>query len=531
MFRVWLAVVSAIAVLFVVTLSAALFWAAETVNRNFETYRHAAAAYERYERLAHESYRYFKSEIERLTVDQLKPLHTQSIDRERLMEALQQLREAALTQAENHPENRNELYRLAKLGAFLNDSRYQFEDIEQLRKKGQDGAAREQLTHYSAQRIDLEFQPLIDEALQEHRERAAKAQAEVDSLIDRSRWLAILDGTAATLISLYGGVLLSRRLSRSIRALMTGTQQIANGNLAARVQLSGDDEFSTLAGHFNQMADKIQKQRAALEERQDILESRVTERTQELLDINQNLCRMDRDRRAFLADISHELRTPITVIRGEAEIALRNPKTPSEDYRQALQRIIDLSVQLGDYVHDLLAEARSEPRNLDETKTQPVDLKELLSDVYLDLKILAESAGINTQLTLPEDPAWILGDLNRLRQALLILGDNACRYAPQETLTTLRLELSGEWALITLQDQGIGISAEDIGHIFERSFRGENARSLQPEGLGLGLAMVHAIISQHGGKVSVESKEHRGSTFAISLPLLTVPPPSSGPSS
>lgn len=524
MFRVWLAVVSAIAVLFVVTLSAALYWAAENVNRNFEAYRHAAAAYERYERLAHESYRYFKSEIERLTVDPFQPLQGENMDRDRLMEALGSLRDATLTLAEKRPEDRDELHRVAKLGAFLNDSRYQFQDIEQLRKKGQHAAAREQLAHYSAQRIDQEFQPLIDEALHEHQEKAAKAQAEVDSLIDRSRWLAILDGTAAALISLYGGGLLSRRLSRSILALMTGTQQIANGNLSTRVQLTGDDEFSTLAGHFNQMAEKIQKQREALEERQDILETRVAERTQELLDINQNLCRMDRDRRAFLADISHELRTPITVIRGEAEIALRNPKTPTDDYRQALQRIIDLSVQLGDHVHDLLAEARSEPRNVDEAKNQPVDLKELLSEVYLDLKILAEAAGIDARLTLPEHPAWILGDPNRLRQALLILGDNACRYAPQGTLTALSLTLSGEWAVITLKDQGIGIAAEDIGHIFERRFRGENARNLQPEGLGLGLAMVHSIISQHGGKICVDSEIDRGSTFVTSLPLLTLTP-------
>jgi len=524
MFRVWLAVVSAIAVLFVITLSAALYWAAENVNQNFETYRHAAAAYERYERLAHESYRYFKSEIEGLTVDPFQPLNPESLDRERLTEALSNLREATLTLAESHPGDRDELHRIAKIGAFLNDSRYQFHDIEQLRKQGQHGEARERLTLYSSHRIDQEFQPLIDEALREHRERATQAQSEVDTLIDRSRWLAILDGTAAALISLYGGVLLSRRLSRSILALMTGTQQIANGNLSARVQLTGDDEFSTLAGHFNRMAEKIQKQREALEERQDRLEARVTERTQELLDLNQNLFRMDQDRRAFLADISHELRTPITVIRGEAEIALRNPKTPTDDYRQALQRIIDLSVQLGDHVHDLLAEARSEPRNPDEAKNRPIDLKDLLSEVYLDLKILAEAAGIDTRIMLPEHPAWILGDPNRLRQALLILGDNACRYAPSDTLTSLTLDLFGEWAVITLKDQGIGMTAEDMGRIFERQFRGENARSLRPEGLGLGLAMVHSIISQHGGKIAVESEIGQGSTFSLSLPLLSVTP-------
>ncbi|MEN9681509.1 MAG: hypothetical protein RLZZ627_1402 [Pseudomonadota bacterium] len=524
MFRLWLAVVSTIAVLFVVTLSAALYWAAENVNENFEAYRHAAAAYERYERLAHESYRYFKSEIERLTVDPFQPLNHENGDRERLMEALKNLRDATLTSAVSHPGDREELHRIAKLGAFLNDSHYQFDDIEQLLKKGQHGAAREQLANYSTQRIDQEFQPLIDESLHEHQERATQAQAEVDHLIDRSRWLAILDGTAATLISLYGGILLSRRLSRSIGGLMTGTQQIAHGNLSARVEVSGDDEFSTLASHFNLMAEKIQKQRAALEERQDLLETRVAERTQELLDLNQNLCRMDRDRRAFLADISHELRTPITVIRGEAEIALRNPQTPSDDYRQALQRIIELAVQLGDHVHDLLAEARSEPRNEDEARNRPTDLRELLSEIKLDLKILAEAAQIDVQLILPNQPAWILGDPNRLRQALLILGDNACRYAAHQTMAQLSLELFEDWAVITLKDQGIGIAAEDLGHIFERRFRGEKARQLQPEGLGLGLAMVHSIITQHGGKIDVESELGQGSTFTLSLPLLSVTP-------
>jgi signal transduction histidine kinase len=524
MFRVWLAVVSTIAVLFVVTLSAALYWAAENVNENFEAYRHAAAAYERYERLAHESYRYFKSEIERLTVDPFQPLSHENEDRERLMEAFRNLRTATLTSAESRSGDREELHRIAKLGAFLNDSRYQFDDIEQLRKNGQHGAAREQLANYSAHRIDKEFQPLIDESIREHRERATQAQKEVDHLIDRSRWLAILDGTAATLISLYGGILLSRRLSRSIGDLMTGTQQIASGNFSARVEVSGDDEFSTLASHFNRMAEKIQKQRSALEERQDLLETRVAERTQELLDINQNLCRMDRDRRAFLADISHELRTPITVIRGEAEIALRNPQTPSQDYRQALQRISELAVQLGDHVHDLLAEARSEPVNDEEARNRPIDLRELLSEVALDIEILGTAAGSDVQLTLPEKPAWILGDPNRLRQALMILGDNACRYADQNTVTQLELGLSEEWAVITLKDQGIGIAAEEMDHIFDRRFRGEKARQLQPEGLGLGLAMVRSITSQHGGKIAVESEVGQGSTFTLSLPLLSVTP-------
>jgi len=524
MFRVWLAVVSTIAVLFVVTLSTALYWAAENVNQNFETYRHAAAAYERYERLAHESYRYFKSEIERLTQDPFQPLNHDNIDRERLMEALKSLRDATLTSADTRSQHREELQRIAKLAAFLHDSRYQFDDIEALRQQGQHGAAREQIANYSTQRIDLEFQPLLDQSLKEHRERAMQAQAEVDHLIDRSRWLAILDGTAATLISLYGGILLSRRLSRSIGSLMTGTQQIARGNFSARVEVSGEDEFSTLAGHFNLMAEKIQKQRAAIEERQDLLETRVAERTQELLDLNQNLCRMDRDRRAFLADVSHELRTPITVIRGEAEIALRNPQTPSEDYRQALQRIIELAVQLGDHVHDLLAEARSEPRNEDETRNRPTDLRELLSEVAMDLKILAEATQMDVQLILPEKPAWILGDPNRLRQALLILGDNACRYASHETVAELSLGLVDNSAVITLKDQGIGIAEEELGHIFERRFRGEKARQLRPEGLGLGLAMVQSIIAQHGGKVSVESEIGRGSTFTLFLPLLTVTP-------
>lgn len=522
MFRVWLTVVSAVAVVFVVTLSAALYWAAEKVNQNFEAYRHAAAAYERYERLAHESYRYFKSEIERLTVDPFQPLQHENVDRSRLMEAFKSLRSATLKSSESRPGDREELHRIAKLGAFLNDSLYQFDDIEQLRKIGQHGAAREQLAHYSTHRIDEEFQPLIDESLREHRKQAIQAQAEVDHLIDRSRWLAILDGTAATLISLYGGILLSRRLSRSIGDLMTGTQQIASGDFSARVEISGDDEFSTLAGHFNRMAEKIQKQRAALEERQDLLEARVTERTQELLDINQNLYRMDRDRRAFLADVSHELRTPITVIRGEAEIALRNSQTPSEDYRQALQRISELAVQLGDHVHDLLAEARSEPGNDEEARYRPVDLREFLSEVKLDIEILGETAGIGVQLLLPEKPSWVLGDPNRLRQALLILGDNACRYGAQNTVTQIALGLSEDWAVITIKDQGIGIAAEEIEHIFDRRYRGEKARQLQPEGLGLGLAMVQAITTQHGGKIAVQSVVGEGSTFSLSLPLLSV---------
>jgi two-component system OmpR family sensor kinase len=244
----------------------------------------------------------------------------------------------------------------------------------------------------------------------------------------------------------------------------------------------------------------------------------VAERTFELHQLNEELKRMDNSRREFLADISHELRTPITVIRGEAEVTLRTRELNADEYRDVLQRIVELSMQLGKYVNDLLFLARSETANL-QFEWDSLNLTELVSSAVEDFQVMAQENSISVSLDAPDQQVWVRGDKQRLRQVLFILGDNACRYSKQGGLIAVGLRVDGNEASFSINDQGIGIPAPDLERIFDRHFRSKNALSLRDDGTGLGLSMAKSIVKAHGGRITVTSTENAGSIFTVTLPL------------
>ena len=230
---------------------------------------------------------------------------------------------------------------------------------------------------------------------------------------------------------------------------------------------------------------------------------------------------MDNARREFLADISHELRTPITVIRGEAEVTLRGQDRDAEEYKDALQRIVELSMQLGKYVNDLLFLARADTANL-QFVWDKVDLADLVSSSVEDFHVMAEEYAISVSLDAPAGPLWVRGDKQRLRQVLFILGENACRYSKPSGHISVALWRDGKQACFSLTDQGIGIPTQDLERIFERHFRSSNAQHSRDDGSGLGLPMAKSILTAHGGQIAVSSIENSGSTFTVTLPVLTV---------
>jgi signal transduction histidine kinase len=299
---------------------------------------------------------------------------------------------------------------------------------------------------------------------------------------------------------------------------MKGTDEIASGNLVYRISLDTRDEFASLAADFNEMAQKLELQQEKLREGRAVLEQRVAERTFELHQLNEELKRMDNSRREFLADISHELRTPITVIRGEAEVTLRTRELNADEYRDVLQRIVELSMQLGKYVNDLLFLARSETANL-QFEWDSLNLTELVSSAVEDFQVMAQENSISVSLDAPDQQVWVRGDKQRLRQVLFILGDNACRYSKQGGLIAVGLRVDGNEASFSINDQGIGIPAPDLERIFDRHFRSKNALSLRDDGTGLGLSMAKSIVKAHGGRITVTSTENAGSIFTVTLPL------------
>ncbi|MFA6051091.1 MAG: ATP-binding protein [Methylobacter sp.] len=523
MFHFRLAVVIVVSFGFVLFLGITLYWGSNQVALYFQRSQAAYEAFDHYERLSQEAYRHFKQRMDRLiTADPTAEAGVES-SKHRLYEAMQELRNTAVktsTAGSHTPDKPAELERVAHFTAFLDASEYRFDEVERLRQQGKYEMAVQALSKFSEEEIDGKFQPLIDAAINAEREKAGKAKQELEDLVAQSRWIAILASLIAAIFSLTSGAILLRGVRKPIETLMKGTDEIASGNLDYRISLDTRDEFAYLASHFNQMAQELELQQNKLREGRAVLEKRVTERTFELHKLNEELKRMDSARRAFLADISHELRTPITVIRGEAEVTLRGREREAEEYKDALQRIVELSMQLGKYVNDLLFLARTETANL-QFEWDSLDLTELVASTVEDFQVMAEESSISVSLEAPAQSVWVRGDKQRLRQVLFILGDNACRYSNPEGHITVALWVDEKEVSFSLTDQGIGIPAQDLERIFDRHFRSQNARSSRDDGTGLGLPLAKSILKAHGGRITVTSIENSGSTFTVTLPLMS----------
>lgn len=525
MFRFRLALVIAVSFSFVLVLGAALHWGSKQVARQFERSQAAYEAFDHYQRLSQEAYRHFKQRLDRLITDSPSAEVGVESSKRRLYEAMQGLRNTAVKDSEvgnpghDWKAKSAELERVARFTAFLDASKYRFDEVERLLQQGKRDKATLALSRFSEEEIDGKFQPLIDVAINAEREKARHAKDELESLVIQSRWVAIVAAVAAALFSLLSGILLLRALKTPLEALMTGTNEIASGNLGYRIVLNSNDEFSYLANHFNQMSQELEYQQEKLRQGRAMLEKRVAERTTDLRKVNEELRRMDTARREFFADISHELRTPITVIRGEAEVTLRGQDRSIEEYRDALQRIVELSSQLGTYVNDLLFIARAENTKI-QFDWDSLNLSDLVLSATEDFKVMAEVNAISVSLQMAESSVWVRGDRQRLRQVLFILGDNACRYSKPHGHISVALVVSGNEARFSVSDQGIGIPERDLDRIFDRHFRSKNALNSRDDGTGLGLPMARSIIKAHGGRIDVDSTESAGSTFTITLPLI-----------
>jgi signal transduction histidine kinase len=246
------------------------------------------------------------------------------------------------------------------------------------------------------------------------------------------------------------------------------------------------DELQRLAGTLNQMLQRI--------------ESAVARITQ------------------FTADASHELRTPVALIRTRAEVTLAKPRS-SDQYRDALNEVLAESERTTTLIENLMTLARadtgSDTLNFDRT-----NMSEIASEVCSQAQTLTEGKQLHWSATIPETAIWVRGDTNALRRLLLILVDNAVKYTPPAGSVSLALQCNGTHAEIRVRDTGIGISADDLPHIFDRFYRADKARSRELGGTGLGLSIGRWIANAHGGEISVESSTG-GSVFLVLLPVVS----------
>jgi len=284
-----------------------------------------------------------------------------------------------------------------------------------------------------------------------------------------------------TLATASVAIMIGRALSPVKKVTATAHGIASSSDLSRRVNYHGSkDEIGQLAATFDQMIEQID--------------------------------RLVRSQRSFVADASHELRGPLTVIRGNVDLLKRNV---SEEDRSESIRVLEAEMtKMTRIVNDLLILAEVESGQLD--REQTVSLKELLLDAHE--RALQLAGGRQVVIERQED-LWVKGDAHRLDQLIGNLVGNAIKYTPEGGTITLSLYQDGDWARLDVADTGMGIPAEHLPHIFERFYRVDKAHSRRSGGSGLGLAIVKGIAEQHGGKVSVTSEPGKGSTFSVWLRL------------
>jgi two-component system, OmpR family, sensor kinase len=491
-----------------------LYWGPRQMEQRLERTLLAHNEVQAYLALASETYRHLQQLEYEVTLGQAVDQEVLSAGRHRLEEMLQHLRRLTLEElafvGDSEPEEQEELERIARFEDLLDQA------ITAIARAGADGSAEE--VHREMGVVDQRLGALIDEVIADETGEAEVADAQARRLTGRLTVLAIVVVTISAICALITALWARRRIQAPIDALIEGTRTIARGGLDHRVIVSGRDELASLAVSFNWMMAELERRRTELERARADLEREVQERTRELRQSNDTLRRVDRDRRRMFADISHALRTPLTVIRGEAEVTLRGRECKMREYRGALHRIVETTVQLNTLVEDLLQLARSEAATL---PSEPRDIvaNQLVAEVVDDARALAAPRGLRITDVVPAEAIHVRGAADRLRQLLLILIDNATRYTPTGGEIAIQLGAEEGYAVVSVSDTGVGIPPEELDLVPGRFYRGSNVTDLAPAGAGLGLHVAQSIAEAHAGGIAVTSAPGRGTTVRVSLPL------------
>jgi signal transduction histidine kinase len=315
----------------------------------------------------------------------------------------------------------------------------------------------------------------------------------LDQLLRFLLYAAIVGGPSAIL----AGILMSRNLTAPLNRLAEAARDIGARNFGCRVEPAGTTEMTEVALAFNEMVEGLQ--------------------------------RGEQLRRNMMADVAHELRTPLSVLQGSLQAILDDVYPLS---KEEISRLYDQTRHLGHLVNDLhqlaQAEAGQLPLNLERT-----DLSALARDVAAAFEPVAEAEGVTLKMAVPTSLAPVHADSARLTQVLYNLMSNALRHTPSGgeivlhggrngpsfTGPSRKNAVSHVW--LAVQDSGDGIPAQHLPHVFERFYRADPARGRDSGGAGLGLAVARAIVEEHGGQITAASDgiPGHGSTFTVSLPL------------
>lgn len=296
---------------------------------------------------------------------------------------------------------------------------------------------------------------------------------------------------------------ISHRIVRSISQLHSRMEEIIQkGNYSNDLIVTRQDEVGRLAAAFNKMMDELRRRH------QRLVESQKRYRA-----LNMKLKELNRLKSIFVSDVSHHLRTPLTIIQGEIEVALQKRRNPRE-YRSVLEIILQEMYHLSRIVENLLTLAKAETGNL-VLLQRGVNLTKICERQIRNVQALAKEKGLTFDCHI-EKNCIVTGDPNRLSEVIFNLLENAVKYTPKNEVVTVHMKRTGDSIVLRVTDNGIGIPKEDSSRIFEKFYRASNSRR-GARGTGLGLTICRSIVKAHGGKIRVSSHLGKGSTFEVHL--------------
>lgn len=306
---------------------------------------------------------------------------------------------------------------------------------------------------------------------------------DTDSAMYTIIYFFIVIGLLIILLAIIISTIISKTITKPVQHITNISNEMAKGNLSIRAEKHHNDEIGILADSINHMAEEIQKS--------------------------------ERLKNEFISSVSHELRTPLTSIKGWSITVKNTPLEDKEDIFMGIDIIIEESERLSNMVEELLDFSRLSSNRLQLNKKE-FDINNLVKKVVYQLSFKAEKKGISFKYFLPENTIIFFGDINRIKQVLINVIDNAIKFTPSggEIVTDLE-QLENEIA-IKVKDTGIGIAEDEIDQVKQKFVKGKNTGDLK--GLGLGLAISEEIIKGHKGELLVNSKQNIGTVILITIP-------------
>lgn len=327
-----------------------------------------------------------------------------------------------------------------------------------------------------------------------------KEQRSGAEMIRQSYIVRVLTRTLfiVTAVASFFALVMIFLLTRNVKSLTAAARRIEQGDFSARATVKTKDELGELAFVFNDMAEKIERS-------------------------IQTLKHNDQLRRELIANIAHDLRTPLASIEGYAEMILMKESLLSElEKKTYLGTILKNAKSLSRLVLSLFELSKFEAKQV-EAKKEPFSPTELAQDVVLKFQPKAQEKGISLTMTLMPDAPFIYADIGLIERVLQNIIENAIQYTPEGGAVNLAVARREESIAFFISDTGKGISEKELPYIYDRFYRSATAHKNVSNGLGLGLTISKKILELHGATLEVQSVENKGTTFSFAMPIFTRP--------